>query len=77
MEMEAEVRTRGRPRVVEAAPVAEAPKHVYPAKIKMQAPFGFVDEQGNNKYWHQWQEVSDPEEIKMIIDHGFRNFRRM
>ncbi|MBU3625726.1 hypothetical protein ICN48_05690 [Polynucleobacter sp. JS-Safj-400b-B2] len=40
-----------------------------PTSITLSAPHGFIDEDtGEHRYWHAGMEVTDPEEIKLLID---------
>ena len=49
---------------------ADAPAKVkLPAKIKLTCPFGYLDDAGAQHMWGPNQEVTDPAEIKDLIDH--------
>ena len=40
-----------------------------PASVKLAAPYGFIDdESGEHRYWQAGQEVTNPEEIKLLIE---------
>jgi hypothetical protein len=41
----------------------------FPAKIKLTCPFGYLDDAGVPHMWGPNQEVTDPAEIKDLIDH--------
>lgn len=57
------------------APAPAKPKKTYPAKIMLLSPFGFIDPKGHTYYWLQNAVVSDAEEVAMIVDRGFTNFK--
>lgn len=57
------------------SPKVEVPKPTNPDKIKLLAPFGFIDDEGKTHWWDQGREVDVQEEIEMIISRGFKNFR--
>lgn len=41
-----------------------------PASIRLLAPHGFIDDAGEHQYWHQGQQVEDPEVVKLLIERG-------
>lgn len=45
-------------------------KKKHPESIKLAAPYGFIDEAGEHKYWNQGQVVTDPEQIELLIKRG-------
>ena len=52
--------------------VVEQPKKSLPERIKLTAPYGFIDEEGVNRHWHQGAVVESPEEIELIVSRGGR-----
>lgn len=53
-----------------AAPPVQPPKakSKVPASVKLMSPHGFIDENEQHRYWHSGQEVTDPEEIALLIE---------
>lgn len=40
-----------------------------PELVKLAAPYGFInDETGVHRYWQAGQEVTDPDEIKVLVE---------
>ena len=40
-----------------------------PTSITLSAPHGFIDDEtGEHRYWQAGMEVTDPDEIKLLID---------
>ncbi|HHW4679827.1 MAG TPA: hypothetical protein ACQGQH_10480 [Xylella sp.] len=40
-----------------------------PESVKLAAPYGFInDETGEHHYWQAGQEVTDPDEIKRLVE---------
>lgn len=40
-----------------------------PASVKLAAPYGFIDDEtGEHRYWQAGQEVTNPEEIKVLVE---------
>jgi hypothetical protein len=39
-----------------------------PESITLSAPHGFIDDEGNHRYWQQGQVVTDPEEVALLIE---------
>lgn len=40
-----------------------------PESVKLAAPYGFInDETGEHHYWQVGQEVTDPDEIKVLVE---------
>jgi hypothetical protein len=48
----------------------EAKKHSgdLPAKIRLVEPHGFIDDAGEHRYWQQGQNVTDPDDIAILVD---------
>ena len=39
------------------------------ASVKLAAPYGFIDDEtGEHRYWQAGQEVTNPEEIKVLVE---------
>lgn len=55
-------------------PEAAQNEPAWPAKIRMKAPFGFIDDDGTPKMWPIHAIVEDADEIDMITERGFANF---
>lgn len=41
-----------------------------PASLKMLAPYGFYDDDGALKYWHEGHVITDAAQIEMLIERG-------
>jgi len=41
-----------------------------PARIKLKAPHGFVDEDGTHRYWQQGQVVFTPDDVALLVERG-------
>lgn len=40
-----------------------------PESVRLASPYGFIDdESGEHRYWQAGQEVTNPEEIKLLIE---------
>lgn len=40
-----------------------------PELVKLASPYGFInDETGEHRYWQAGQEVTDPDEIKLLVE---------
>ena len=51
--------------------MAKAPKDntsEVPQSVTLSAPHGFIDDEGNHRYWQQGQVVTDPEEVALLIE---------
>jgi hypothetical protein len=59
----------------ETAPEAAPSKPANPTKIKLLAPYGYIDSKNKTHWWGQWHEITSAEDIETIISHGFKNFR--
>lgn len=53
---------------------AKADALALPSKIKLRAPFGYIDDDGRLHHWMQCAEVTEAAEIADIIGRGFQNF---
>ncbi len=60
------------PAPADAAAPAPAEDVAPPARIKMIAPHGFIDEDGTHRLWQQGQEVFDPADIALLAERGAR-----
>ena len=38
-----------------------------PAKLVLTSPYGFIDENGQHRYWHAGTEVTDADDIALLI----------
>jgi hypothetical protein len=45
-----------------------AAKSDLPAKIRLMAPHGFVDDDGRNRFWLAGTVVCDPAEIALLVE---------
>lgn len=43
----------------------KAAKH--PDSVTLSAPHGFIDDDGNHRYWHAGHVVTDPEHVALLI----------
>lgn len=50
--------------------VTEPQAAVYPASIELVTPYGFYDDNDTLKMWQPGQVVSDPDEVKLLVDRG-------
>lgn len=41
-----------------------------PTKVVLTNIYGFLDEEGGNNFWSEGQEVSDPDEILILVERG-------
>jgi hypothetical protein len=40
-----------------------------PESVKLASPYGFVDDEtGERRYWQSGQEVTDPDDIKLLVE---------
>ena len=39
-----------------------------PAKLVLTAPYGFIDENEQHRYWHAGTEVMDADDIALLIE---------
>jgi hypothetical protein len=40
-----------------------------PESVKLASPYGFInDETGEHRYWQAGQEVTDPDDIKLLVE---------
>ncbi|MCI4431608.1 MAG: hypothetical protein JHC40_20865 [Burkholderiales bacterium] len=47
----------------------QPPAAPLPESVKLAAPYGFInDETGEHHYWQVGQEVTDPAEIKVLVE---------
>lgn len=44
------------------------PKAEDPAKLVLTAPYGFIDDDGQHRYWHAGTEVTDADEIAVLVE---------
>lgn len=45
-----------------------------PEQITLTCPFGFYDDSGNLRLWQAGQVITDPEEIKLLVDAGAEHY---
>ena len=53
-----------------APTITEPDGAAIPAPIKLTCPFAFYDENNELKSWQAGQEITDPAEIKTLLDAG-------
>jgi hypothetical protein len=41
-----------------------------PATVTLAAPYGFIDEDGERRYWGAATVVTDPDEIALLVERG-------
>ena len=47
----------------------QSPAAPLPESVKLASPYGFInDETGEHRYWQAGQEVTDPDEIKLLVE---------
>ena len=51
------------PSAADAAPML-------PRRVVLTHPFGFYEADGAGKFWHASQSVTDPEVVRVLIEHG-------
>jgi hypothetical protein len=55
----------------EQEPEQDAPKAgPAPTKVTLLKPYGFIDDEGQNRHWHQGAEVTDEKDIAVLIERG-------
>ena len=51
---------------IEQRDVAET---ALPESVRLASPYGFIDDEtGEHRYWQVGQEVTNPEEIKVLVE---------
>jgi hypothetical protein len=50
-------------------PDAENPASL-PAKIRLTRPHGFIDQDGNDRFWRAGMVISAPGEVALLMDRG-------
>jgi hypothetical protein len=58
------------PMSAEDPPAEQPAEKTYPKKIQMTHLFAFFDEVGRRREWHAGDIITDPSEIKILVDHG-------
>lgn len=51
-----------------AAEKAKAPAAELPESVTLAAPYGYIDDQEQHRYWHADTVVTKPEEIADLMD---------
>ena len=58
------------PKASEADTVSEPVPAELPAKIKMDSLHGYYEENGRYREWKQYDVITDPAEIKLLVARG-------
>jgi hypothetical protein len=47
----------------------QPPAAPLPESVKLASPYGFINEEtGEHRYWQSGQEVTDPDDIKLLVE---------
>lgn len=52
------------------APPAVTDDAPLPVKLVLTSPYGFIDESEKHRYWHTGTEVTDADDIALLLDRG-------
>ena len=51
-----------------AAPVEPDLKAALPASVTLDAPYGFIDDEGVNRYWNAGQVVTNSDDVALLVE---------
>jgi hypothetical protein len=47
-----------------------APNSPLPGKVRLMAPYGFIDENDRHRFWQAGDVVGDASEVELLIERG-------